>query len=234
MVKMGANFVQNPATVGYIFGICMSLLIVIVGSVLIHKYGHKGNDAFKYAPGPSQRWALPVLIWRVVVFLFSFVTLVGFTFQGDAAYPGQSRAWGLSYFTVWNWMLLNVYFAVGVAVSVVRTFMPERVPRLVGDASAKTVEPAPTRTLKTLFTAHHLIGEVEVPASLFVALVVWCYLVLTSAGGNRHEISGLSKSSRRGTKFCLSRRCGILFCHAHLMRSRVQVAGDARTSFART
>jgi hypothetical protein len=58
--------------------------------------------------------------------------------------------------------------------------------------------------------------------------------VLTSAGGNRHEISGLSKSSRRGTKFCLSRRCGILFCHAHLMRSRAQVAGDARTSFART
>ena len=176
MVKMGADLVQNPATVGYIFGILMSLLIIIVGSVLIHKYGHKGNDAFKYASGPSQRWALPVLIWRVVVFLFSFVTLVGFTFQGDAAYPGQSRAWGLSYFTVWNWMLLNVYFAVGVAVSVVRTFMPERVPELVGDASVKAVEPARTRSLKTLFTAHHLIGEVEVPASLFVALVVWCYL----------------------------------------------------------
>jgi hypothetical protein len=176
MVLMGPEYVQNPATIGYIFGMCASVLILIVGSVLLHKYGHTGNDAFKYAPGPSQRWALLVLLWRVVVFVFSFVTLVGFAFQGDPTMPGQAPAWGLAYFTVWNFTLLNIYFLVGIAVSVVRTFFPERVPEVVGEHSFKASEPTRTRSLKVLFTAHHLIGEVEVPASLFVALVVWGYL----------------------------------------------------------
>jgi len=143
---------QSTTSVGFIFGCIIGPLFIVLSLVYLYLKGSKGNDIYKN--GTPSNYPVIVLCWRVVACVFCIVTL-GYTFA-----PGD--VFSLSYFTVWNWILVVFYFIISTMVSVIRVFYPH------------TVE---TSTLsRVLLGIHQITGEVEFPMSWLVAAVVWLYL----------------------------------------------------------
>jgi len=169
MVVLGDYQAQNTA--GFIFGCVLAPALVLVGVPLTYAIGRKGNDKFKYSL--SSRVPKLLALWRLTCFVFGLVTL-GYTTSGTSG----AHIWALSYFTTWNWLLICMYFAVGLAVSGFQVCAPEKVPVVASDADAARLAGAERpRAVRVIFTLHHLFGEVCVPSALLVFLVVWAYLM---------------------------------------------------------
>ena len=97
-----------------------------------------------------------LLVYRFSVFLFSFWTLVDSSFVVG---PGCFR-----FFTVWNFVALVVFFALGTGLS----FSCCR--------DAGTLRPTPSAVHRLTAALHHLLLEVELPMAAMIAMVVWLVL----------------------------------------------------------
>jgi hypothetical protein len=161
---------QNANTVGFIVGMTLALVLVIQMVFVMWTKGGEKNDQFKYYPG--TRFPRVLLAFRFAVVVFCMVTL-GYTFNGD------DSVWALSYFTVWNWLVVCMYFVVSLMVSIVRVFYPHLVPSITKYGSFGPSEGERSTFVKVLFTTQQILGELEVPCSVLVFIIVWAYLAPT-------------------------------------------------------
>jgi len=163
---------QDANSVGFIVGMTLALLLVVQMFVVMWTKGGEKNDQFKYFPG--TRFPRILLAFRFAAVVFCMVTL-GYTFN-----QGSDSVWSLSYFTVWNWLVVCMYFVVSLMVSIVRVFYPALVPRISQYGSYGPSEGERSGFVKVLFTTQQILGELEVPTSVLVFIIVWAYLAPTA------------------------------------------------------
>jgi len=151
---------QDRGTTGFIFGCVVVPLFFFGGIALLVALGRRGNDGYAYAPG--LKGAPAILVWRILVFGFCLSAL-------GVDFKHSTTPWNLAYFTVWNWLIVNFYFFLGIMVSCVRVFKPQLVPQPDDHGTG-------SRFTRLLFSTFHIVGEMEAPMATFVAIVVWAYL----------------------------------------------------------
>mmetsp|Transcript_12835 Transcript_12835/g.23129 ORF Transcript_12835/g.23129 Transcript_12835/m.23129 type:complete len:127 (+) Transcript_12835:100-480(+) len=109
---------QSTSSIGFYFGVIVGPLLVLLSLAWMFTRGRVNNDQYKY--GPASRFTKLVLLWRLCVLTFCLVAL-GYTFNHDSTNENgeepESRVWGLGYFTMWSWVLVNSYFIVSLGVS---------------------------------------------------------------------------------------------------------------------
>lgn len=119
---------------------------------------YAGPSAVRRASATSVWHISPhaLLLFRASVFAVSFWMLLQSTF-----YEGPPC---LRFFTVWNFIALVIFFALGTALSC----------SCCRDIAL--MRPRPSESHRIAAVAHHLLLEVELPMSAMITLVVWLVL----------------------------------------------------------
>ena len=143
-------------------------MIIFIGTVsLTHFVWRHRRKGFRAYAGPSAvRRASATSIWsvspgtlltfRATVFTVSFWLLMSSTF-----YEGSAC---LRFFTVWNFIALVIFFALGTALSC----------SCCRDIAL--MRPRPSESHRLAAVAHHLLLEVQLPMSAMITMVVWLVL----------------------------------------------------------
>jgi len=179
---------QSPDTVGFIFGCVLSGLVMILGSFFLWRYGGQ-NDVHCHGKSVKAQYNPFILIWRLIGFGFSIGVL-----------STMENVWSLSYFTIWNFILLCAYYLSGVLVSIVLVFAVHRLPSLDKDGK---VDYIPCKATQKLLFVHQILGEIELPVSLMVTLMVWCYLYPASTEDDKAGWLTFSSISMHAVNFVL-------------------------------
>ena len=119
---------------------------------------YAGSGAVRRASASSIWQVGPgtLLAFRMSVFVISFYTLLQSTF-----YEGPPC---LRFFTVWNFIALVIFFALGTALSCSCC------------REIALVRATPSRSHRIAAAAHHLLLEVQLPMAAMITLVVWLVL----------------------------------------------------------
>ncbi|GBG30336.1 Sialate O-acetylesterase [Hondaea fermentalgiana] len=155
---------QSTGSPGFLFCVIFAPIVVVVCFTWIIIMGRRGNDYFAYAP--DMTWKKTVLAWRVAIAVFYLVT-IGYEFD-------SRDVWELQYYTVWNLVILTLYFLVATAVSLVLVFAPSQAPLPV--TKGMRAERQPNIGIKMLWIVHQTLGELEWCTSILVAIVVWAFI----------------------------------------------------------
>jgi len=145
---------QKVGTPGWIFGAILTPLVILGSSYILRK--GTVNDA--YIGGRSRsKWPRVVLIWRLLVAIYCLIVL-GRVLSTLKYQCGWVR---LNAFTVWNWIVVCIYFVLALSTSICEVFFRDK-------------------SFQKLHLALQVVAEIEIPSSLLVSAVVWGFLAPVS------------------------------------------------------
>eukprot|EP00659_Diplonema_papillatum_P017109 gene17109-26252_t len=170
---------QSTSSAGFWFAAVAAPVFIVASLVYLRLKGVVGNDKYLNTARRSRRCEVAVLAWRVAVTAFVLVQVFAFSFDDE---------WDLAFFTLWNFLILALYFVFGTAVSCMNVRMaPDEVIAVNYRRSLPNVEytpPAakeptassPSTVHRCFSVTHQVLGEVELPTAVFLSVVVWAYL----------------------------------------------------------
>lgn len=168
--RKGDNCEELKVPLGWVYGICYGLVITFVGiSSFMSRRGYlKSQDdyAANILKGTVTHHRIFnkqfLLVYRVCVFIWFFLThVIQLAANGAIVY---------AFYTIWNLILLIIYFAIGSALSGFDLFK--------GTEHAKN-----NAYFGRLATIHYIIFEVALPSALLVDFVLWALLYNSCKGG---------------------------------------------------
>lgn len=144
---------QSAAIVSIVLPVVF--LIIFVGYIVVHNWKYGGNEDWKIDGDRCSIPMQPYLTPKHLLVYRSIMLIIGLYWSIEVSLWIPPFA-----FTIWNWLILTLYFAIGTYLSI------------------KQVKYGPTnrQTMTPLERVHYVLLETELPATILIAVVIWFVL----------------------------------------------------------